>query len=217
MNNTKINILNKLHIEAHNGSIDKQLSAGVLRSSKLITKPCCNISRNKCRGEFISSLHAEANAIINYFGKDISYDGKKWRCAKRHNKLDLIVIRINKTGEFCNARPFYNCLNMMKSVGIRKVYYSTNVGEIICENVKNMISIQTSSVNKIINKVYDKDKYYDKLLRNSFPSIVRKTNLDIFIKYNLSKFLPDYKVIEKNNIILIFDNNNNLILKAILV
>jgi hypothetical protein len=27
----------------------------------------------------------------------------------------------------------------------------------------------------------DKDKYYDKLLRNSFPTIVRKTNLDIFI------------------------------------
>ena len=77
----------------YNSSIDKQLSAGVLRSSKLITKPCCNISRNKCRGEFISSLHAEANAIINYYGKDISYDGTKWRCVKKHNRKKINYVK----------------------------------------------------------------------------------------------------------------------------
>ena len=34
----------------------------------------------------------------------------------------------------------------MKSVGIRRVYYSDDFGEIIYENVKDMISIYTTKV-----------------------------------------------------------------------
>ncbi len=217
MNNSKTNVLNRLNIEAHNGKVNQQLAAGILKNSKLITKPCCNIPRNKCRGAFIGSLHAEANAIINYFGKFLSYDGKNWRCSKRNNKLDLVVIRINKSGEICNARPCYNCLNMMKCVGIKKVYYSINSEEILCENVKDMISIQSSSVNRAIDKVFDNNIYYEKLLKTMFPTIVRKNNLDIFIKYNLSTILPNHKVIEENYFVIILDNNNNIITKAIIL
>jgi hypothetical protein len=59
----------------------------------------------------------------------------------------------------------------MKAVGIRKVYYSTAPNELICENVKDMISIQSSSVSKIYEKNYgnklvdDPIKYYEDLIK----------------------------------------------------
>ena len=62
--------------------------------------------------------------------------------------IDIVVMRINKVGEVANARPCYNCLTMMKAVGIRKVYYSISDTELICENVNNMISIHISATTR---------------------------------------------------------------------
>ena len=64
-----------------------------------------------------------------------------------------MVVRVNKLGDICNARPCYNCLDMMKAVGIRKVYYSISPNEIICEKVKDMISIQASMVDKNVDNI----------------------------------------------------------------
>ena len=79
----------------------------------------------------------------------------------KDKKFNMIVIRINNKGELKNARPCHNCLIMMKNIKINKVYYSVD-NNIICEKVKNMISIQSSSVrinldcktNKITNVKY---------------------------------------------------------------
>jgi deoxycytidylate deaminase len=210
--NSKSNVVHRLNQEAKKGTMHQQLTAGILKNSKLVTKPCCNIARNTCRGVFIGSLHAEAHAMINYFGKHLTYDGKEWRCSKP-TKLDLVVIRINKSGNICNARPCYNCVNMMKSVGIRKVYYSINEDELVCEKVKDMISIQASSLTQeVIDKVLNTQVYYDKLLRLYFPSIVKKHNLDLFITYNIH-LLPHYTVVEKDSVVYIM-NDNQVILKA---
>lgn len=88
----------------------------------------------------------------------------------------------------------------MKAVGIRKVHYSVSATEMVCESVKDMISIQSSSVTKHIEKlngncrVDDINKYYEQLLLKYFPPTIRKYNLDSFIRYNLSNVLPTYKV-----------------------
>lgn len=140
----------------------------------------------------------------------------------KNQKIDLIVIRVNKTGEICNARPCHNCLNMMKAVGIRKVYYSTSSSEIVCENVKDMISIQTSAIAKHIEKlngnilVDQPNKYYENLLKKYFPPIVKKYNLEHFIKHNLINVLPDYevKIESKKKIVWILDSKKNLVLKS---
>ena len=104
----------------------------------------------------------------------------------------------------CNARPCYNCLNLMKIVGIRNVQYSVNSREIICENVKDMISIDASYVTKhidnmnLVNKITHEDNpyiYYEQLLRKFFPPYIKQYNLDKFIKYNLNNVLPLSKVI----------------------
>jgi len=144
----------------------------------------------------------------------------------KNQKYDLMVVRVNKIGEMCNARPCCKCLAMMKAVGIRKVYYSVSDGEIVCENVKNMVSIQVSTVTKLIekingNKLAEKhNEYYEALIKQLFPTIIRKHNFDSFVRYNLLNVLPDYKtiiIIEKGqSYAKILDCSNKIIACAII-
>jgi hypothetical protein len=135
-------------------------------------------------------------------------------------KIDLVVIRINKSGDLCNARPCYKCLNFMKLVNINKVYYSISSDKIISENVKNMISIQSSNLTRTLD-LFNNDNislYYEKLLIEYFPSSIQKYNLYIFIEYNLKILLPDYKVKiynkKKKTLIEIINKNNIKIIEA---
>ncbi len=67
-------------IEAQKSPISHQLAAGVMINKKLAGRVCCNtLSNNDCCG----SLHAEANAITSYFGRNLSFDKhrNKW-CLK---------------------------------------------------------------------------------------------------------------------------------------
>jgi len=222
------NIINALKIEAKNGLLDQQLSAVLINGKKMILKPCCNTTRGICRGNRVGSLHAEANIMMSYFGRALSYDKKQgWVLDKRsRSKFDLVVIRLSKTGDINNARPCHNCLKMMKVVGIRRVYYSSDLNQVICENVKNMVSIQASTIDKYIEQEHctnyqDSESYYEGLLITYFPSIIRKYNLDIFIQYNLSKLLPNHTAVihtnKHNTFILITNNKNKNIIKAIVI
>lgn len=121
-----------------------------------------------------------------------------------------------------NARPCYNCLNMMKDIGIKKVYYSTGTSdEFICENIRNMVSIQASSSTRYIEKLsnntitYNKDEYYTNLLKTLFPKIINIKNLEYFIEYNLKNILPHYKIIIKLNNVKIFDSQSNLLIESL--
>jgi uncharacterized CHY-type Zn-finger protein len=139
----------------------------------------------------------------------------------KFTKLNLMVVRVNKLGDICNARPCYNCLDMMKAVGIRKVYYSISSDNIICEKVKDMISIQASLVDKQVDDikssynnnfkspVYDTNKYYEKLLIKNFPKTIRQSNLDNFIIHNLVNVLPAYKVIIYNTLLSSYAKHND--------
>ena len=112
----------------------------------------------------------------------------------------------------------------MKAVGIRKVYYSISVDELVCENVKNMISIHVSSpVNDIKRNIksdapINKTMYYELLLKKYFPAIVRQHNLDSFLRYNLSNVLPTFIIktiiIESCQYVYIKNELNRFIMKA---
>jgi uncharacterized CHY-type Zn-finger protein len=140
---------------------------------------------------------------------------------KNVKKLDILVFRVTKEGSAANARPCYNCLNMMKNVGIRKVFYSTgNEDEVICEHVKNMISIQASSVTRLLDnkkKVFnDKDTYYISLLKNYFPEQVKYKNLEYFINHNFKNIFPHYNIVINNNLVYIYNDKNDIIIKSYL-
>ena len=76
---------------------------------------------------------------------------------------------------------------MMQDIGVNKVYYSTGGNEnMVCELVKNMVSIQVSSALK--NVITQKNKnanYFETLFTKLFPKNIKKSNLDYFIKYNI--------------------------------
>lgn len=117
----------------------------------------------------------------------------------KNQKYDLVVIRVNSEGNICNGRPCFNCLNMMRAVGIRKVYYSGIDGDLVVENVKDMISIEASKVTYNIENMNASQKatpneYYESKLKKLFPSSVKHYNLEHFIKHNLNNVLPNCQV-----------------------
>lgn len=123
----------------------------------------------------------------------------------------------------CNSRPCYNCLAMMKTVGIRKVHYTDNNGDIVSETVKDMVSIQSSSVTRFIHQLNNETRitnvqYFEGLLKELLPSSIRKTNFEQFVKHNMSNVLPKHTyVIENSNgksIVTIFNSSNTKVIST---
>ena len=206
------NIIEKLIDEARNSIIDHQLAAALIKNNKLLSNPFCNVPSYKSYNKVCSSIHAEMNALSHYY--------KDNRKINRRTKLDIIVIRINKTSQMCNARPCYNCLQTMKKLGIRRVYYSINSNDIIYENIKDMISIQVTSYNKFLTKLnssLDISKYYETILISTFPAEIKTANLMNFINYNFHHILPDYKIVINKDTVSVFNSNDLIIIKALII
>jgi hypothetical protein len=157
---------------------------------------------------------------------------------RKSKKYDLFVVRINNAQKntetkLVNSRPCSHCLDMMKAVGIRRVYYSDDSGDIIYENVKDMISIHTSKVaqkydisNKkkygelIDQKTINQTEYFDELIRKKIPNVIKEINYRYFIEYNFKIISSHYKLESTNkagclyvNII----NSSDVVLKSLMV
>lgn len=135
------------------------------------------------------------------------------------------MIRINNANNISISRPCRECLYLMKDVGIRRVYYTGNDNELICENVIDMISIHISSVslnihtNIVISDKVGRCNFYRNMLIDAIKSykIIKIINLQYFIKYNFTVIFPTYKYLLKklnnnNYNILFYDENDELII-----
>jgi len=60
------------------------------------------------------------------------------RCLRK--KLEMVVIRVNKTGNLINSKPCNSCLYYLKLYGVKSVYYSDSNGEIIKEKINTLES-----------------------------------------------------------------------------
>lgn len=195
------NLYSKLKEEAINSPILYKHCAAILKYGKIVGKPCCNDYGCAHNDYSLGSVHAEANAIFCFFGKDVRYDQKsrKWTiCGKRklYRKMDIIVIRINSNGDTVNSRPCYDCLKIMQDIEIKNVFYSTNSNCLICERVKDMVSIQSSHVTRTLLckkyqiKISDYE-FSDKIVSSYFPNKVKRHNLLLFMNNNN---LPNYLI-----------------------
>jgi deoxycytidylate deaminase len=221
------NILPYLYSEAKNSPLASQLAAVLIKNGKMVSQPSMNNLRSTFRGKPYGSIHAEMNAIISYYGKDISSipHRRDMKSTKRRNfkKLDLLVIRINNNNEICISRPCYNCLNMMKLVNIRRVYYVDNNNNIIHENVKDMISIHSSLTSRWIYTLTHHIEYAtgcDQIVYNNilklFPSKIKRENLNIFISHDFEN-LHNYSYSIENNIVRIFNSNKNIVITSVII
>lgn len=82
-------ILDKLINNAYESVLAQKLSAVMVQSGKMLTPCCSNVQRTSCRGAVIGSLHAEANAVLNYYGHYLRHSSKhgwyifqKGKCVK---------------------------------------------------------------------------------------------------------------------------------------
>jgi hypothetical protein len=97
-----------------------------------------------------------------------------------------MVIRTNSNNQLTNARPCYQCTLMLKAIGINKVYYSIE-NNIVCEKVSHMISINSSNMWKIVDKIHYNAPnniidYYKNIIQK-MPNILRKINAEHFVRY----------------------------------
>lgn len=79
---------------------------------------------------------------------------KFMKTSKKRKVIDIIIIRINKSGVLRNSRPCVKCLELLHNNPcfiIKNVYYSNESGEI--EKVK-------------FNKLLNSRKHYSKRFRN---------------------------------------------------
>ncbi len=112
----------------HVAAIMKKFSFITMGQNHL--RGCC---AETCHGKSTRcSLHAETDAI----GKAASN-----RRIKDRDRLDLIVIRVSPTGLIGQSKPCYTCIQQIAKARFRisKVYYSNAEGDIICENINQMI------------------------------------------------------------------------------
>jgi hypothetical protein len=111
-----------------------------------------NSDKSQFGNSFIKT-HAEIDAVqkIRYY--------MKCKIIKR-NKMDLIVLRLNKYGKLCQSAPCYHCtcfLNSKKTkqlVKINKIYYSNQNETITAINFNDWVKYQ--NCNKHVSKCWKK-------------------------------------------------------------
>lgn len=95
-------------------------------------------------GNSLIKTHAEMDAMINL--------DNFIRCKKiKKEKMNLIVLRVNKGGNICESAPCYHCsleLGKNKNICIDKLYYSRNDGTITCIKFKEWIKNNNFHVSK---------------------------------------------------------------------
>ncbi len=74
------------------------------------------------------------------------------RCKKiKKNRMNLVVLRINKTGELCESAPCFHCTKELAEnnfVQIDKLYYSRAGGLITCIKFDDWVNCGTSHISK---------------------------------------------------------------------
>ena len=205
-------LINKMIETPNMSNIQIQVSAILLLGSKPIGNVCTNIERNYIKGHVCPAIHAEVNAISNYFGKNIRYSDKYgWIINKHKNikNLNIMVIRKKNDNSLGNARPCYKCTLMLQNIGINKVYYSMD-NKLYCEKAKDMISVNISSSWKQIESPNYKSIFdYYKSILNKMPQVIKRPNATNFLKHIKHELIGcDYNL--NNNKLMIYINDNKL-------
>ena len=56
----------------------------------------------------------------------------------KESKYNILVVRITSDGQLGDSKPCCMCVNIMKSYGIRRVYYSDDQGNMCCQKVNQL-------------------------------------------------------------------------------
>jgi deoxycytidylate deaminase len=81
-----------------------------------------------------TSIHAEMG-VLEKFNESSQF--------KKNGKYNLMVINFNKDLQLRNSRPCFICSNaiLQSKKKIKKIYYSTNDGDIISESIYSLLNL----------------------------------------------------------------------------
>jgi cytidine deaminase len=114
--------------------VNSKHAAAIIKNNKLY------YTTNNKFTTTVRTIHAEINIFYNIPKMSIK-------------NIDIIVIRISKSYELRNSRPCNDCIDKLRKMGIRKVYYSNDEGEIINEYLQDMKKIHISSGARFLKKI----------------------------------------------------------------
>jgi hypothetical protein len=80
LNNKFLNLIPKMITEAQTSTLNMQLAATIIKGKIPISRICANTERSHCYGKCCGSLHAEAAALIDYYGRNLSWSDKDGWC-----------------------------------------------------------------------------------------------------------------------------------------
>lgn len=130
-------LIDELIIEAQKSDVKMKHSAAIFQKKG---KRVLNIGFNHYINTYTYAMHAEQNAASV---KNQDFKGL----------VDIVIIRINKKNQLRYSRPCNKCIEYLKRLDykIENVYYSTNKGDIICEELKNMEKLHNSKSYKKVS------------------------------------------------------------------
>ena len=87
INSFSPSLIGRLIEEANKSPITFKLAAVLLKNRKPIGPILYNSDRMYTRGKVCSSLHAEANVLLNHFSSALKYSGERWRFLREKTKV----------------------------------------------------------------------------------------------------------------------------------
>lgn len=125
--NKRLNIIGKhdcgkyhhFCVITHHRSVFNVLAFGYNKYTIIDTKLC-------------RSTHSEVMAINNL------------RFTKKLKKIDIYVLRVNRSGSLCNSKPCSNCIDYMRKTlrkrnyKLQNIIYTTSTDEIICTTLNKI-------------------------------------------------------------------------------
>lgn len=87
INSFSSSLIANLIEEASKSPITIKLAAVMLKNKKQIGPILYNSDRMYSRGKICSSLHAEANVLLNHFSSSLTFSGGRWRVLREKSKV----------------------------------------------------------------------------------------------------------------------------------
>jgi hypothetical protein len=54
--------------------------------------------------------------------------------------MNIIIIRYNSNGQLMSSKPCRDCIELLKTIGIQRIYYSNDNHKIVCERLDTISS-----------------------------------------------------------------------------
>lgn len=95
-------------------------------------------SSYKILGNGLPSIHSEHAALNNLYKKKLFRNRNRNRCSH----LDILVIKLTKTGQLSYSRPCRMCIIRLErsKITFRRIYYSNEHGGISYETMEELVS-----------------------------------------------------------------------------